>query len=99
MAKSSPVTNKLRMENWEWGMTKNKPNRMNSQFSILNSQFSILALIAEDLEGFIEDRSNASLKRSAWLAVSSSSVQAKLGLTSWWERECDVGLATIPSSF
>jgi hypothetical protein len=38
LAKSSPVTNKLRMENWEWGMTKNKPNRMNSQFSILNSR-------------------------------------------------------------
>jgi len=43
--------------------------------------------------------SNASSKPSAWPAASSSSVRAKLGLTSWWERECDVGFAKIPSSF
>ncbi len=43
--------------------------------------------------------SNANSKPSAWPAASSSSARAKLGRISWWERECDVGLATIPSSF
>ncbi|MFN6412001.1 MAG: hypothetical protein ACK41S_08555, partial [Planctomycetota bacterium] len=43
--------------------------------------------------------SNASSKPSAWPERSSSSARAKLGRISWWERECDVGLATIPSSF